>query len=124
MLRPGSVALAEWARIYRGASVSLDPACRPAVERSAAAVSAILAKGEPVYGINTGFGRLATVRIADADLGTLQRNIALSHAAGTGEPMPPAIVRLMMALNLATLAQGYRSEGPRVGKETRNNWRS
>jgi histidine ammonia-lyase len=82
------------------------------VERSAAAVSAILAKGEPVYGINTGFGKLATVRIADADLGTLQRNIALSHAAGTGEPMPSAIVRLMMALKLASLAQGYSGVRP------------
>lgn len=112
MLRPGSVALAEWGRIYRGAPLGLDPACRPAVERSAAAVSAILAKGEPVYGINTGFGKLATVRIADADLGTLQRNIALSHAAGTGEPMPPAIVRLMMALKLASLAQGYSGVRP------------
>ena len=50
----------------------------------AATVSAILATGEAVYGINTGFGKLASVRIAADDLATLQRNIVLSHAAGTG----------------------------------------
>ncbi|RWF57928.1 MAG: histidine ammonia-lyase, partial [Mesorhizobium sp.] len=64
------------------------------------------AKGEPVYGINTGFGKLASVRIPESDLETLQRNIVLSHAAGVGEPMPVAVVRLMMALKLASLAQG------------------
>ena len=48
----------------------------------------IVAKGEPVYGINTGFGKLASVRIGNADLASLQRNIVLSHAAGTGERSP------------------------------------
>ncbi len=80
--------------------------------RSAAAVARIVAKGEPVYGINTGFGKLASVRIAAADLETLQRNIVLSHAAGVGEPMPVAIVRLMMALKLASLAQGASGVRP------------
>ena len=112
VLRPGSVTLAEWRSVYRGAAASLDPACRPGVERGAAAVATILARGEPVYGINTGFGKLATVRIADADLDTLQRNIVLSHAAGTGEPMPAAVVRLMMALKLASLAQGHSGISP------------
>lgn len=106
ILRPGAASLAEWRAIYSGAKVSLDPACHGAIERAASAVHAILAKGEPVYGINTGFGKLAMVRIETADLATLQRNIVLSHAAGTGAPMPAAIVRLMMALKLASLAQG------------------
>ena len=66
----------------------------------------IVARGEPVYGINTGFGKLASVRIEAADLETLQRNIVLCHAAGVGEPMPVAVARLMMALKLASLAQG------------------
>ncbi len=74
--------------------------------QSAAAVERILARGEPVYGVNTGFGKLASVRIADADLARLQRNIVLSHAAGVGAPTPRAIVRLMMALKLASLGQG------------------
>jgi len=106
VLKPGAVSLAAWRAVYRGAEVSLDPAARPAIARSAAAVAAILAKGQPVYGINTGFGKLATVRIPDADLATLQRNIVLSHAAGVGEPMKVEVARLMMALKLASLAQG------------------
>ncbi len=106
LLRPGNVALAEWRKIYRGAAVTLDTACGPVIERSAAAVASIVARGDPVYGINTGFGRLASVRIAIDDLETLQRNIVLSHAAGVGEPMPPAATRLMMALKLSSLAQG------------------
>ena len=59
----------------------------PAIEASARAVDAIVARGEPVYGINTGFGKLAGVHIAAGDLAALQRNIVLSHAAGVGEPM-------------------------------------
>jgi histidine ammonia-lyase len=106
MLRPGAVPLAEWRDIYRGAAVALDPASDAAIDASARAVSAILAKGEPVYGVNTGFGKLASVRIGRADLATLQRNIVLSHAAGVGAPMPVAIARLMIALKLASLAQG------------------
>ncbi len=106
LLKPGDVPLADWRAIYRGASVALDPACRPRVEAAAKAVAAIVAKGAPVYGINTGFGKLATVRIDAADLAALQKNIVLSHAAGVGEPTPPPIVRLMMALKLASLAQG------------------
>ncbi|MDG2524693.1 histidine ammonia-lyase [Stenotrophomonas sp. HITSZ_GD] len=106
VLRPGAVTLAQWRALYHGADVRLDPAALAAVERSAQAVAQIVARGEPVYGINTGFGKLASVRIADADLAQLQRNIVLSHAAGVGEPMPRAVVRLMLALKLTSLAQG------------------
>ncbi|WP_062221620.1 histidine ammonia-lyase [Aureimonas sp. D3] len=105
-LTPGSATLNDWRAIYRGAVPELDPACLPAVDASAAAVSRILARGEPVYGINTGFGKLASVRIDGEDLATLQRNIVLSHAAGVGEPMPVSVCRLMMALKLASLGQG------------------
>ncbi|MEX6508720.1 histidine ammonia-lyase [Jiella sp. M17.18] len=106
VLTPGAVSLAGWRAIYRGATPALDPAATPVIEASAAAVRRILERGEPVYGINTGFGKLASVRIGDGDLETLQRNIVLSHAAGVGEPMPVAVARLMMALKLASLAQG------------------
>ncbi len=105
-LAPGDVPLSAWREIYRGASAALDPASYPVIEASARAVAAILAKGAPVYGINTGFGKLASVRIDAADLGTLQRNIVLSHAAGVGRPMPVPVARLMMALKLGSLAQG------------------
>jgi histidine ammonia-lyase len=106
VLKPGEVGLADWRAIYRGAAPSLDPASRAAIEASAAAVGRIIARHQPVYGLNTGFGKLASVKIGDADLATLQRNIVLSHAAGTGAPTPTPIVRLMMALKLASLAQG------------------
>lgn len=112
VLHPAAVPLALWRRIYRGAAVTLDPAALPAVRASAATVAAIVARDAPVYGINTGFGKLASVRIEREDLATLQRNIVLSHAAGVGEPMPAAVVRLMMALKLASLAQG--ASGVRV----------
>lgn len=112
VLDPGSATLAEWRAIYRGAVPKLDEACRPKIAASAEAVARILATGEPVYGINTGFGKLASVRIPDADLETLQRNIVLSHAAGVGAPMPMAVTRLMMALKLASLAQGASGVRP------------
>ncbi len=106
VLKPGSVPLSEWRAIYRGANASLDPATAPLIAASAAAVMRIIAKQKPVYGINTGFGKLASVRIEDEDLAVLQRNIVLSHAAGTGAASPTPVIRLMMALKLASLAQG------------------
>jgi histidine ammonia-lyase len=112
ILTAGNVPLADWRAIYRGAPVGLDPACGPAITESAAAVTRILAKHEPVYGINTGFGKLASVRISDADVATLQRNIVLSHAAGTGTPSPAPVIRLMMALKLDSLAQGASGVRP------------
>ena len=105
-LVPGNATLAHWRAIYRGATPQLGAACWPAVQASADTVARIVAKGEPIYGINTGFGKLASVRIEAHDLEKLQRNIVLSHAAGVGEAMPFAITRLMMALKIASLAQG------------------
>jgi histidine ammonia-lyase len=105
-LTPGSVPLAAWRKIVAGARVALDPAAIPAVEASADAVAGIEARGEPVYGINTGFGKLASVHIAEGDLAALQRNLVLSHAAGVGPPTPAAVVRLMLALKLASLGRG------------------
>lgn len=114
VLRPGHVPLAQWRQVYRGARVRLDASAQAAVQRSAQVVEAIVAKGEPVYGINTGFGKLASVRIEREDLETLQRNIVLSHAAGVGKPMPASVVRLMMALKLTSLAQGASGIRPQT----------
>ncbi|MBX3593275.1 histidine ammonia-lyase [Sphingomonas sp.] len=112
MITPGNTPLKTWRAIYRGEPASLDPACHGRVAASADAVQAILGRGEPVYGINTGFGKLASVRIGNDDLETLQRNIVLSHAAGVGDPMPAPVVRLMIALKLASLAQGHSGVRP------------
>ena len=111
-LSGGAVSLEDWRAIYAGAGVALDPATVQRVEAGAAAVQRIIARGEPVYGVNTGFGKLASVRIADADLVQLQRNIVLSHAAGVGEPASVAATRLMMALKLDSLAQGASGVRP------------
>ncbi|HEY8537693.1 MAG TPA: histidine ammonia-lyase [Steroidobacteraceae bacterium] len=105
-IHPGRMTLPDWQRIYAGAPIELDERSLAAVEASAAAVRKIVERGEPVYGINTGFGKLASIRVPDDELNRLQRNLVLSHSAGVGEPTPPAIVRLMMALKLANLAQG------------------
>jgi histidine ammonia-lyase len=106
VLRPGDVGLADWRAVYRGAAVRLSACAAPRIAASALALNEILRGREPVYGLNTGFGKLATVSIAAEDLARLQRNIVLSHAAGVGEAMPEPIARLMMALKLASLAQG------------------
>ena len=106
IIEPGHMTLADWREIYEGASAELSANAWDAIDASAAAVARIVAKGAPVYGINTGFGKLASVRIADDELSILQRNIVLSHAAGPGAPSPVKIVRLMMALKLASFGMG------------------
>ena len=87
--------------------ISLDPACRPAIEASADSVARLAAGSTPAYGINTGFGKLAQTRIAPDALAELQRNLILSHSAGIGTELDDATVRLILALKIATLAQGY-----------------
>jgi histidine ammonia-lyase len=114
LLRPGNVSLAEWRAIYAGAPLALDPQCRDAIHRADLAVRRIIALDEPVYGINTGFGKLASVRIPLGDLEVLQRNLVLSHAAGVGEATPCPIVRLMSALKLASLARGASGVRPQT----------
>ena len=114
VIRAGEASLADWRAIWRGAPVAVDSSRHAAVVASAAAIERILARGEPVYGINTGFGKLAGVRIAAQDLAELQRNIVLSHAAGVGEPASVAATRLMMALKLGSLAQGASGVQPQT----------
>ena len=106
ILRPGVNTLADWCAIYRGATPKLNSNCAARIESGANSVARIVAKGEPAYGVNTGFGQLAGVRIESNDLERLQRNIVLSHCAGVGEPMHHAVTRLMMSLKLASLGQG------------------
>ncbi|MBF9032795.1 histidine ammonia-lyase [Rhodobacterales bacterium HKCCE2091] len=105
-LHPGAVTLAELEAIYRGAAVALDPACCTAIDAAAEAVAAAAKGSEPVYGVNTGFGKLASLKIAAEDTETLQRNLILSHCCGVGAPMPPEITRLMMALKLISFGRG------------------
>ena len=114
VIRAGEATLADWRAIWGGEPVAVDPSSHGRVAASAAAVERILARGEPVYGINTGFGKLAGVRIAAQDLAQLQRNIVLSHAAGVGEAASIPTTRLTMALKLGSLAQGASGVQPRT----------
>lgn len=106
-LTPGHVTLHDLERIWRdGVAVRLDPDARPAVEAAAATVARAAAGTEAVYGVNTGFGKLASVKIAAQDTDTLQRNLILSHCCGVGDPMPGDVARLMIALKLLSLGRG------------------
>ena len=111
-LVPGAVPLAAWRAVYEGEGVRLDPACLPAVERSAGLIARIAAGDLPVYGVNTGFGLLASIGIPAGDLELLQRNLVLSHAAGVGDAMPRPVLRLMIALKLASLGVGASGVRP------------
>ena len=112
-LTPGAATLAQLETIWReGLAVRLDAAARPAIEASAARIEAAAAGGAAVYGVNTGFGKLASVRIAPEDTATLQRNLILSHCCGVGDPLDQAAVRLMMALKLLSLGRGASGVRP------------
>ena len=112
--KPGRTPLSDWRAIAHGANFALDPASAPAIAASAEAVAAIIAKGDPVYGLNTGFGKLAGIRIEAADLAELQRNIVLSHAAGVGDPLNRNVARLMIGLKIASLARGASGVRPQT----------
>jgi histidine ammonia-lyase len=114
VLLPGSVPLDHWRAVLDGAVPSLDPAGRDRIAAGAAVIAGIVAKGDPVYGINTGFGKLASVRIPAGDVETLQRNLILSHCCGVGEPLAPEIVRLVMALKLNSLGRGASGVRPQT----------
>ncbi|WP_374304399.1 histidine ammonia-lyase [Ferrovibrio sp.] len=107
-LTPGTLTLADLARLYRGGAfrLEIDVSARASVEASADTVARAAAGDAAVYGVNTGFGKLARVRIAPDQVAELQRRLVLSHAVGTGPLLPDAIVRLILLLKINSLAQG------------------
>ena len=106
-LIPGAATLAQLETLWRGgASVHLDPGARPDVEAAAALVRQAAQSEQAVYGVNTGFGKLASVKIAAADTAALQHNLILSHCCGVGEVLDVSTTRLMMALKLLSLGRG------------------
>ena len=104
-----SLTLDDLAPLARGGELRLEiaPAAEAAVARSRALVEAIVDRGEVVYGLTTGFGRLKNVAIPRADVVELQRNLVLSHSAGVGDPMPAAEVRVAQVLRLNSLLRGF-----------------
>ena len=108
VLNPGTLTLRDLrALIEAPRPIALDPASHRAIDRSAAVVQAVIDRGEIAYGINTGFGALARTHIKDDQLTELQRRLVLSHAAGTGAPLPDAIVRAVLILKINGLARGF-----------------
>jgi len=111
----GGLTLDQLLAIHRGGeAIELDAGAWAAVKRSAAVVQAAAAGSAAVYGVNTGFGKLASTRIGAEDLATLQRNLIRSHSVGVGEPMAAPIVRLVLALKAASLARGHSGVRPLV----------
>jgi histidine ammonia-lyase len=107
-LTPGEATLAQWRDIFNGAhNVALAASAAPIVAKSRAALEAAIARGGALYGVNTGFGLLASQRIAPEQLAKLQENLVLSHAAGVGAALDDSIVRLIIALKLASLGRGF-----------------
>ncbi|MDH2380012.1 histidine ammonia-lyase [Bradyrhizobium sp. CER78] len=106
IVTPGSVGLDVLARVLAGATIELDPSFWPRVEAAAAIVAKAAQTDIPAYGINTGFGKLASTRIAPDQTALLQRNLILSHCCGVGPATPEPIVRLMMALKVISLGRG------------------
>ncbi|MDL1862302.1 histidine ammonia-lyase [Betaproteobacteria bacterium PRO7] len=114
-LHPGQLTLADLRTLAgRFEPIALDAGCRAGIEASAQAVARIVARGDPAYGINTGFGKLARVRIADDQLAQLQTNLVRSHAVGVGPLLDDDTVRLVLLLKIASLARGYSGVRPAV----------
>jgi histidine ammonia-lyase len=109
MLVPGEITLAQLRRLCGSerAVVELDPACRAGVRASADLVRKATEGDAAVYGVNTGFGKLATTRIPKEDLALLQLKLLRSHAVGVGEPLAERVVRLVLLLKAASLGRGF-----------------
>ncbi len=107
-INAGNITLQHLRQVAKGpVHLSLNPKCYGAIQQSTQAVQHVMDTGKTVYGINTGFGLLANTSIAPDDLELLQHSIVVSHAAGVGDFMDDATVRLMMVLKINALARGY-----------------
>ncbi|HET8596974.1 MAG TPA: histidine ammonia-lyase [Castellaniella sp.] len=107
-LQPGKLDMDALRQIWLGqVQLALPEQAVRDMDASAAIVQSIIDRGDPAYGINTGFGKLAQTRIPDDQLQALQRNLILSHSVGVGHPLDPRVARLLMAMKVASLARGY-----------------
>ncbi len=114
-LDPGHVTLAQLRRIHAGAvPLALDASAQAGMRAAQATVQRIVDEDQVVYGINTGFGKLASTKIAHERLAELQRNLVLSHSVGTGEALPDGVVRLVLATKAVSLARGHSGIRPEI----------
>lgn len=120
-LTPGQTSLADLAKIYEaGEDFRLNKGAFIAVERGCAILKDQITNGEAIYGVNTGFGKLASVRIDDDKLAELQRNLVRSHSAGYGKALPQDVVRLIIALKCLSLGRGASGVRPVVIEALQN----
>ncbi len=106
-ITPGKVSLTDLSQIYwKSQAVALSPEAKQAVEKSAAFVQRTANADDPIYGINTGFGKLSGIRIPAEQTDLIQRNLILSHCCGVGEPLPEKIVFMVMVLKILSLGRG------------------
>jgi histidine ammonia-lyase len=113
-LNPENVTLTTLRQLWQGADARLDDSVLCRIAAAAACVERIVASGETVYGVNTGFGLLANTAIPADRLAELQTNLILSHSAGLGEPLPRHVTRLMIVLKLLGLGRGFSGVRPLV----------
>ncbi|MFC3459744.1 histidine ammonia-lyase [Massilia haematophila] len=114
-LQPGALTLADLRAAWSAhRPIALSPDAAAPIAASSALVDTIVAKGDPAYGINTGFGILAKAHIPNDQLAQLQRNLILSHAVGTGELLSDAVVRLILLTKIGSLARGYSGVRPLI----------
>ncbi len=103
----GQLTLEQLETLYReSGEIQLNRGCKVAVDKAAGIVATAVLGEDAVYGINTGFGKLANTRIATEQTAQLQRNLILSHCCGVGPDLPDSVVRLVMVLKLASLGRG------------------
>jgi histidine ammonia-lyase len=95
-----------------GATAALDPDARARMDEARAVIDRLVERGELVYGVSTGFGDLASVRIERGAVEALQENLLVSHAVGVGSPLPRDVVRAMLLLRANTLALGHSGARP------------
>ncbi|NBP49862.1 MAG: histidine ammonia-lyase [Actinobacteria bacterium] len=115
VLRPSGLSAGDVVAVARhGATVRLDATALDAVAAGRRHIDALIASGDPVYGVNTGFGALASRHVPTDFLAQLQRSLIRSHAAGTGPLVEPEVVRAMVLLRLRTLASGRTGVRPVV----------
>jgi histidine ammonia-lyase len=108
ILHPGQLTLSDFRVLLdENTLLELDSQAEAAILASEKVIADVIAENKTVYGVNTGFGALASTRIHHDELETLQRSIVLSHAAGTGELLNDKAVRLILALKINSLARGF-----------------
>lgn len=113
----GTLGVEDVVRVARqGARVTLDPGAVRRMEAGRAVIERRRDDPEPAYGINTGFGALAEVRVPPEDLDALQLNLVRSHASGVGDPLPAEVVRAAMLLRAAVFATGRSGVRPDVAQ--------